>query len=102
DARRLVIGERSGDLVRWPRRALEHLALVVGTVGHLRLRGDALDLVLAVAELLEVAEIEMLDRVADRADFLIDLKPALQRGPVIGAEHPLERPLLVRHSRRLL
>ena len=38
----------------------------------------------------------MLDRMAGRADLLVDLKAALQRRPVVGAEDAVERPLLVR------
>ena len=55
-----------------------------------------LDLVLAVADIGEVAEIEMLDRVAGGADLLVDLKAALLRRPVVGAEDAVKRPLLVR------
>ena len=44
----------------------------------------------------------MLHRVAGGADFLVDLKTALQRRPVIGAEHAVERPLLVRRLGRFL
>src|SRR6266851_608319 len=100
-ARRLVVGERAGDRVGRPARPLKHLAAVVGPVGHLDLRSDAFDLVLAVADLGEVAEREVLHRVAGGADLLVDLKAALQRGPVIGPEHTLERPDLMRRARRL-
>src|SRR5207253_2680412 len=86
----------------WPSGALKHLALVVGAVCHLILRGNAFDLVLGVADLLEIAEGKVLHRVADRADFLVDLKTPLRRRRVIGAKHAFERPLLVRRLWRFL
>ena len=87
-ARRLVVGKRPGDRIGRPRRALIHLAAVVRPVGHLDLGGDALDLVLAVADRDEIAEIEV--------------EAALQRSAVKGAEHAVERPLLMRRARGLL
>ena len=52
------------ETVGGPRGALEHLAFVVRSVGDLGLGREALDLVLAVAEVFEVAVVQVLDRVA--------------------------------------
>ena len=39
---------------------------------------------------------------AGRADLFVDLEAALQGGFVVGAEDPVERPLLMQQRRRLL
>ena len=102
-ARRLIVRERPGNRVGGPTRPLVHLALVVRLrIGDLIAGGDRLYLLLAVAEIGEIAEIEMLDRMTDRTDFLVDLETALQRSPVVGAEDAVERPLLMRQRRALV
>src|SRR5206468_9139482 len=78
----------------WTRRALDRLA-VVAQVGNLNLGGDAFDLILGQAELHQVAIIEQVQRMAGRADFLVDLEAALSRGAVVGTERALEVPVLV-------
>jgi hypothetical protein len=46
-------------------------------IGDLVTRSDRLYLVLAVAEIGEIAEIKMLNCVTDRTDFLVELKAPL-------------------------
>ena len=69
------------------RRAGRSARLRCRRVAHRVLRGDRLDLRLGVTQILKVAVVEEFHRVAGRADFLIDLKPALQRRLVVGAEN---------------
>ena len=95
-ARLLFVRERRDEPVRWPCRALEHVAGIVGTVGHLETRGDRLDLVLVVAEIGEVAVGDEFEAVAARTDLKIDLQAALQRQAVVLAERTVERPVLRR------
>src|SRR5262249_52889794 len=100
DAGRLVVRKWARDRIRGPGWSLEHLPLIVGLfVGDLVGGGDSLDLVLVVAEIGKVAKIEMLDRMAGGADLLVNLKAALRRSPVVGAEDAVERPLLARRRR---
>src|SRR4029077_8067648 len=102
-ASRLIIRERPGNRVGRTARPLVHLALIVRLrIGDLIAGSNRLHLLFAVAEIGEIAEIEMLDRMTDRTDFLVDLEPALHRSPVIGAENAVERPLLMRQRRALL
>src|ERR1700739_179212 len=79
--RRLVVWERPRDRVEGPSGPLVHLAFVIWSVGDLIAGSDRLDLVLAVADLAEVAKIEMLDRMTDRANLLVNLEATLQRSP---------------------
>ena len=60
---------------------------------------DRLYLVLVVAEFSEITEVEMLDRMTDRADFLVYLEATLQRCPLVSAENTVERPFLTRQRR---
>src|SRR5205807_8763428 len=55
---------------------------------------ERLDLLLAEAERGEVAVVELLHRVARRADLFVDLEAALQRGAIVGAEDAVEGPVL--------
>src|SRR5262249_39356230 len=70
--------------------------------------GDRLDLVGAEAEPAsgsagpEIAIGDEPQRVAGRADVVVDLEAALGRGAVEGAEHALEGPCLLRQRRRRL
>src|SRR3546814_15124333 len=82
--RRLYIRERRREVVRGRARPLEHLALVIGAVGDGVLGGDRLHLVLGVAEVGEVAEGDVLQRVAGRAHLAIDLQTALKSMAVVG------------------
>src|SRR6516165_10799168 len=95
-ARRLVVWERPRDRVGGPARPLVHLTLVVRSVRDLIAGGYRLYLVLAVTDVREVTEVEMLDRMTDRANLLVTLEAALQRRPVVSAEHPVKGPLLTR------
>ena len=76
-------------------RPLEHVALVVRTGGDLVFGGERLHLVLGIARpagLGEVAEGDVFQRMAVRADLAIDLEAALQLGRVVAAENAGERP----------
>src|SRR3546814_7115222 len=73
----------------------------MGAVGDGLLVGDRLHLVLGVAEVGEVAEGDVLQRVAGRAHLAIDLQTALQSMAVVGAEGAGEAPVHLRQRRAL-
>src|SRR6185312_2516014 len=105
---RLIVRERRHEMIRRPRRALEHLALVVRAVGDFLLGGDALHLVFAVADAAawpirtEIVISDEVQRMAIGADALIDLETALHRGAIVGAERPVEGPARPRQRRLFL
>src|SRR5262249_25346206 len=99
---RLIVRERSRNWVRRPSWALEHLTFVVWSVRDLIAGGDGLYLVLGVADIGEVAEVQVLDRMADRANLLVNLKAALRRRPVVGTEDSIKGPLLAWQWRALI
>ena len=72
---------------------VENLALVVGIGRDLVAGRDRLGLRLGeagTARLVQIVEGDVVEAVAGRADFLIDLEAALQRAAVVGAERPVE------------
>ena len=80
-ARGLFVREDRRKVIGRTARTLEHLAVVVRTVGDLIFAGERLDLPFREAEragLAERAESDELQRVAGLTDFAIDLETALQ------------------------
>src|SRR6516162_6744776 len=100
--RRLIVRKWARDRIGGPARPLVHLTLVVRSVGYLIAGGDRFDLVLTVTDVRKVAEVEMLDWMTDRADFLVNLEPTLCRGTVVGSEDSVKGPFLTRQPRILL
>src|SRR4029453_17230054 len=104
-ARLLLVGEGRSEMVRRTRRPLKHLAFIVGSVRHLHLRGDLLDLLrreFRAARLAEIAVGQEPHRVAVRADVPIDLEAALELRVVERAERRREAPALMRDLGRVI
>src|SRR5262249_27462760 len=98
-ARGLLVRERRREVVRRAARTLEHLAVVVRAVLDLVLRRERRCLrrrVAGAAGVGEVAERDIGQAVAGRADFLVDLQATLQRAAIILAEPAGKGPLLGR------
>ena len=53
------------------------------------------------ADIQQIAEGDVIERMAARTDFLKDLEPALQLAPVEGAEHAGVLPVMIRRFRRV-
>ena len=81
--RREVIGVRAGTRGR--------LAGVRIDSRHLPAGGFGLNLFLGIAEVRQIAEGDVVQAVAGRTDFLVDLVPTLQLRDVPGAQRPVER-----------
>jgi hypothetical protein len=88
------VGERLLEAIGQTPRPLDGSA-VVADIGDLHLGRDALHLVLGQAELHQVAIGQQRQRMAGRADVLVDLEAALGGGAIVGAERPREVPVLV-------
>jgi len=68
----LLVGVRRGHVIRELARALEHLALVIGTVGVLDLLRQHLDLIRGVRDTDQITPGNAVERVARGADLLVD------------------------------
>ena len=90
-ARGLIVGERRREMIGQPARPLEHLALVVRTVGHLKSGRDRRRLRLGeagAAGIGEVAERQKLQAVTGGADLAIDLEAALKLLRIVEPNGP--------------
>lgn len=68
----LLVGVRSGHVIRELSRPLEHLTLVVGTVGVLDLLSHGLHLVGGMRNTDKIAPGDAVERVARSTDFAVD------------------------------
>src|SRR6202035_3278153 len=88
-ARRLLVREWRGEIVRWPAGPVEHVAGIVRTVLDLvfgRERRRLRHRIAGAAGIGEIAERDVGQPVAVRADFLVDLQAALQGAAIELAE----------------
>ena len=99
--RLVIVGEGRRPVIGEPGGAEEHLALVVGPVLDLVFLGDRLRLLLGEVDLQQIAEGDVLERMAGGADLLEYLEAPLQLAPVEGAEDAFVLPVLIGNVRRI-
>ena len=90
----LLVREGRAEMVGRQAGPFRRLAVIVGG-GHRHARGGGRHLLLGQADTPQVAEERLLHRMAGRAHVPIDLKTALGRSAIEGAERPVEAPVLV-------